>query len=151
MRKTVGLAVSTSFLLLALVTGASTVVKSKSNIANNKAASESCKGSMMRTDKGNTKGVPRLGTCLGECPAGKQCAWQKSTDQHGGTRQWCGCTEVEPPTCHTVLVTPAQGEGGGQPSVACAGGCEKGQCKQKEKVVDFIGNIKAVSITCECE
>src|SRR5258706_15751751 len=89
---------------------------------------------MMRTDKGNTKGSPRLGTCLGECRAGKQCAWQKSTDQRGGTRQWCGCPEVEPPTCHTVLVTPGQGESGGQPSVVCSGECEKkGHCKQKRR------------------
>jgi hypothetical protein len=148
MRKTV--VVSMAFLLLALFAGAGTI-RSKSNITNNRAAAESCKGSMMRTDKGNTKGVPRLGTCLGECPAGKQCAWQKSTNEHGGTRQWCGCTAVEPPTCHTVLVTPAQGEGSGQPSVVCGGECEKGHCKQKEKVVDVIGSTKAVSITCECE
>ena len=150
MRKPVIIVVSAAFLLLALFAGAGTIVRAKSNITNNKVAAETCKGSMMRTDRGNTKGVPRLGTCLGECPAGKQCAWQKSTNQHGGTREWCGCTEVEPPTCHTVLVTPGQGEGGGPATVACSGACPKGECKEKEKVVDFIGNIKAISITCEC-
>ena len=146
------------FVAGAAVIHAGTVVKSKSNISNNRMAAESCKGTVTRTDVGQEKGQLKPGSCSGECPKGVKCKWQKQTNQHGGTREWCGCSEVEPKDhCHIVLITPGKGEGGGAPYVQCSEtGCEKPKtCKEKETVIGSTkgpnGVEKRVSITCDCQ
>ena len=127
------LALLSSVLFLLTLAGYSgTIVKSKSNISNNREAM--CHGTVT-----GEKGHQKL-TCSGACPAGQKCEVQKAPDGHGGTREWCGCTKEEPKECHVVLHTLE-----GKTSAECTAStmCEKPKtCKQIES---------KTGITCGCQ
>lgn len=62
--------------------------------------------------------------CDGSCTHG-ECKPRTSRNHHGGIREWCGCSTIEPHKgCHVVIYTPGPGEGGGPQEVICAGACE---------------------------
>ncbi len=89
-------------------------------------------------------------SCEGDCDDGSSCVWQKSTDHHGSTREWCGCTTTEPRGCHIVLYTPGAGVPGSKQEVVCAGICENGECKLVENIEakgpEGVGSV----LTCSC-
>lgn len=93
-------------------------------------------------------------SCTGKCPDGSKCTWLKTTNHHGGTREWCGCGTKEPTDeCFIVFITPGEGEGGGEPHPICPPrDCPEGQiCTLKEKLVIEGDGKKGFEITCECE
>ncbi len=99
--------------------------------------------------------VDRTLICRGKCPDGTRCRPQSSTNQHGGTREWCGCPgEREPDHCHPVIITPGPGEGGGPQRVVCAGGgCEPLACVYKAELQGTIGDKDGAEvwyIKCSC-
>lgn len=124
------LALFSSVLFLAtLAAYSTTVVRSKSNIRNNR--EQICHG-VVTGEPGHQKLA-----CPGKCPDGK-CDVH-TVDAEGGTRSWCGCTKEEPKDCHVVLHTAK----GGKTSAQCSQtGCEKPKtCKQTES---------KDGITCDC-
>ena len=128
------LALLSSALLIATLAGyGSTIIKSKSNIANNRAAAM-CHGTVT-----GESGHQKL-TCSGACPDGK-CEVRSRPDGDGGTRAWCGCTKDEPKECHVVLHTSKSGHASAECSAATP--CEKSKtCKEVES---------KTGITCGCQ
>ncbi len=122
---------SAVLLVATLSVYAGAVVKSKSNISNNR--QQMCHGTV-------TGEAPHQKlTCSGACPDGK-CEVHTVSDGHGGTREWCGCTKEEPKECHVVLHTLE-----GKTSAECTASalCAKPKsCKQIES---------KSGITCGCE
>lgn len=93
------------------------------------------------------------GDCTGECPDKTQCKWHKTTNHHGGTREWCGCGEREATDeCYPVLITPGEGEGGGAPSVICPPrNCPEGTiCTLVEDQIRQNEEGTYYSLRCEC-
>lgn len=122
---------SAVLLVATLSVYAGAVVKSKSNISNNR--QQMCHGTV--TGEASHQKL----TCSGACPNGK-CEVHTDSDGHGGTREWCGCTKEEPKECHVVLHTLE-----GKTSAECSGDalCEKPKtCKKIET---------KSGITCGCE
>jgi len=122
---------SAALLVVTLAAFAGTIVKSKSNISNNRA--QLCHGTV-------TGEAPHQKlTCSGNCPDGK-CEVHKVSDGHGGTREWCGCTKEEPKVCHVVLHTL---EGKTSAECSAAAGCDKPKsCKRTDS---------KSGITCDCQ
>lgn len=99
-------------LLVATLAGyAGTIVKSKSNISNNREAV--CHGTVT-----GEAGHQKL-ACSGKCPDGK-CEVHSALDKEGGKREWCSCTKEEPKDCHVVLHTAKDGK----TSVQCPKDCK---------------------------
>ena len=129
MKKLAGL--SAVLFLLTLAGYSGTVVKSKSNISNNREAM--CHGTVT-----GEPGQQKL-TCSGACPDGK-CEVHTAPDRQGGTRSWCSCTKDEPKECHVILHTV-----NGKSNAECSSSapCEKPKtCKKTES---------KTGITCGCE
>jgi len=127
------LALLSSVLFLLTLGGyAGTVVKSKSNISNNREAM--CHGTVT-----GEPGHQKLACNEAKCPDGK-CGRQSRPDGEGGTVSWCGCTKEEPKDCHVVLHTAKSGE----TMAGCSNtGCDKPKsCKQV---------ASKTGITCGCQ
>ena len=125
------LAVLSAVLFLFALAGYSgAVVRSKSNISNNR--QQMCRGTVT-----GEPGHQKL-TCSGSCPDGK-CEVRMAPDGHGGSRSWCGCGKDEPKECHAVLHTLE-----GKASAECSARtmCEKKTCKLIES---------KSGITCDCQ
>ena len=120
-------------LLVATLAGyAGTIVKSKSNISNNR--EQMCHGTIT-----GEAGHQKL-TCTGACPDGK-CEVHTMPDKDGGTRSWCSCTKEEPKECHAVLHTSKDGRTTAQCHATAP--CDKSKtCKQTES---------KTGITCGCD
>ncbi|MDB4772731.1 hypothetical protein OAG20_01715 [Verrucomicrobiales bacterium] len=114
-------------------------------------AAKPCKGYVQKVVQNNGRVTYQL-VCGGDCPGRAKCEPRSSRNHHGGVRQWCGCNDTEPRTCHIVLYTPGPGEGGGAQKVFCAGACPDGsECTIKElrKLKTADGN-KVYHLTCDC-
>lgn len=95
-------ALLSAVLFVATLAGyAGTIVKSKSNISNNRDAA--CHGTVS-----GAAGHQKL-TCSGTCPNGK-CEVHSAADADGGKHEWCSCTNAEPKECHVVLHTAKDGK-----------------------------------------
>ncbi len=62
--------------------------------------------------------------CEGACGDGSPCVVISDTSATGAIRQWCGCGDAVPDSCHIELYYPAPGEG--EVQVRCAGNCRPG-------------------------
>ncbi|HEY2092330.1 MAG TPA: hypothetical protein VGJ81_10610 [Thermoanaerobaculia bacterium] len=120
---------SSVLLLVTMAAYSAAVVKSKSNISNNRAAM--CHGTVT-----GEAGHQKLACTT--CPDGK-CDVHTVDVKRGGTKSWCSCTKEEPADCHVVLHTAP----GGTTSAQCSQtACEKPKtCKETES---------KTGITCDC-
>src|SRR5262249_21522569 len=89
--------------------------------------------------------------CNGNCDDGQACRLHVSVVR-GVVRIWCGCTPVEPATCHLVYVIPPEGKG--ERELLCAGTCPKGagfECLPHHKVgMTEPPGIHRDEVTCRC-
>ena len=109
-----------------------------------------CKGIVQKIVQPNGIVTYQL-LCDGICPDRAKCETRSSKNHHGGVREWCGCSDTEPSTCHIVIYTYGDSEPGTGQEVFCAGACPDGTaCKLQEKLVRNVNGFKFFHISCEC-
>ena len=94
--------------------------------------------------------------CSGDCPGEAECKKRRSENHHGGVREWCGCSDIEPTECHIVIFTSGRGEcrKPGQKEILCAGRCvddPEAVCTPiiiKERKLFPSGEV--VDVQCQC-
>lgn len=98
-----------------------------------------------------THGRLICGTCTSLT---QRCVKRRSTNEYGGVRQWCDCerTTGETTTCHLVMFTPGNGEGGGPTRLFCAGSCPgTAQCRlQVNGTGRVVGGEQLFDVRCIC-
>lgn len=86
--------------------------------------------------------------CSGTCGGDHKCESRKASDPHGATRQWCGCTDIEPAEgCGMVITTDTKGKA---EAICPPRDCGGDPCAIKETGTLTGGGMKLTTLTCSC-